>query len=38
MSAALEVCTQDKQHAIVNFVVSEGMEEAKIHRQLAAKY
>jgi hypothetical protein len=38
MTASLEVCTKDKQHEIVRFLVSKGMTEAEIHRQLAAKY
>jgi hypothetical protein len=38
MIASLEVCTKYKQHAIVHFLVSEGMKRAEIHRQLAAKY
>jgi hypothetical protein len=33
-----EVCTKDKQHALARFLVCEGMKEAEIHRQLAAKY
>jgi hypothetical protein len=38
MTASLEVCTKDKQHAIVCFLVSEGMKVAEIRQQLAAKY
>jgi hypothetical protein len=38
MNAVLEVCTKDKQHVVVGFLVSEGMKGAEIHRQLAAKF
>jgi hypothetical protein len=38
MTAPLDVFTKDKQHAVVQFLVSEGMKEAEIHQQLAAKY
>jgi hypothetical protein len=38
MTAALEVCTKDKKHATVRFLVYEGMKRAEIHRQLVAKY
>jgi hypothetical protein len=33
MTASLEVCTKDKQHAVVQFLVSVGMNGAEIHRQ-----
>jgi hypothetical protein len=38
MTAPLEVCTKDKQYAIVRFFVCKGVKGAEIHRQLAAKY
>jgi hypothetical protein len=38
ITAPQEICTKDKQHAVVRFLVSEGMKEAEIHRQMAAKY
>jgi hypothetical protein len=38
MTAALEVCIKEKQHAILHFLLSEGMKEAEIHQQLAPKY
>jgi hypothetical protein len=38
MADPLEVCTKDKQHAVVSFLVSEGMKGAEIHRKFAAKY
>jgi hypothetical protein len=38
MTAPIEDCIKDKQHAIIRFLVSKGMKGAEIHRQLAAKY
>jgi hypothetical protein len=37
ITAPPEVCTKDKQHAIVHFFMSEGMEGAEVHQSLAAK-
>jgi hypothetical protein len=38
MTAALEVCTKDKQHPTVRLLASEGTKGAEIHRELAADY